>query len=73
MKKNTLPLLHDAGFKQFLTHSETARDFLNIHLPPELRKILDLNMLQLALGAFIEYDLRPYYSNVLYSLKAWNG
>ncbi len=24
---------HDAVFKQFLMHAETARDFLEIHLP----------------------------------------
>lgn len=73
MKKNTTPTLHDAVFKQFLTHPETARDFLDIHLPPALRKICDLNTLQLASGSFLEDDLRPYYSDVLYSLKAGNG
>jgi predicted transposase/invertase (TIGR01784 family) len=73
MKKNTTPTLHDAMFKQFLTHPETARDFLDIHLPPALRKLCDLNTLQLASGSFIEDDLRPYYSDVLYSLKAGNG
>lgn len=71
--KNTTPTLHDAVFKQFLTHPETARDFLDIHLPPALRKLCDLNTLQLASGSFIEDDLRPYYSDVLYSLKAGNG
>lgn len=29
---------HDAVFKQFLMHAETARDFLDIHLPAELRE-----------------------------------
>jgi len=71
--KNTTPTLHDAVFKQFLTHPETARDFLDIHLPPALRKLCDLNTLQLASGSFIEDDLRPYYSDVLYSLKAGKG
>lgn len=73
MKKNTTPTLYDAVFKQFLTHPETARDFLEIHLPPALRKLCDLNTLQLASSSFIEDDLRPYYSDVLYSLKAGNG
>jgi len=73
MKNNTTPTLHDAVFKQFLTHPETARDFLDIHLPPALRKLCDLNTLQLASGSFIEDDLRPYYSDVLYSLKAGKG
>ncbi|CAM3796123.1 Rpn family recombination-promoting nuclease/putative transposase [Rahnella bruchi] len=69
MKKTTTPTLHDGVFKQFLTHPETARDFLDIHLPPALRKLCDLDTLQLASGSFIEDDLRPYYSDVLYSLK----
>ncbi|MDF1897220.1 Rpn family recombination-promoting nuclease/putative transposase [Rahnella contaminans] len=73
MKKNTTPTSHDAVFKQFLTHLENARYFLDIHLPPALRKLCDLNSLQLASGSFIEDDLRPYYSDALYSLKAGNG
>lgn len=27
---------HDAVFKAFLTHPETARDFLQLHLPSNL-------------------------------------
>ncbi|CNL13083.1 transposase [Yersinia mollaretii] len=65
----TTPTPHDALFKQFLTHQQTARDFLEIHLPSEFRKICDLNTLQLESGSFIENDLRAYYSDVLYSLK----
>lgn len=34
---------HDAVFKQFLMHVDTARDFLDIHLPAELRAICDLD------------------------------
>ncbi|CQJ35009.1 transposase [Yersinia mollaretii] len=69
----TTPTPHDALFKQFLTHPETARDFLDVHLPPALRKACDLNTLRLESGSFIEEDLRAYYSDVLYSLKAGQG
>ncbi|WP_019209453.1 Rpn family recombination-promoting nuclease/putative transposase [Yersinia massiliensis] len=65
----TISAPHDAIFKQFLTHQQTARDFLEIHLPPELRQICDLNTLQLESGSFVENDLKAYYSDVLYSLK----
>ncbi|WP_371824853.1 Rpn family recombination-promoting nuclease/putative transposase [Serratia sp. JSRIV004] len=68
MKKPT-PTPHDAVFKQFLTHPATARDFLDMHLPPDLRQSCDLNTLKLEPGSFIERDLRAYYSDVLYSLK----
>ena len=30
---------HDALFRKFLSHPETARDFLDIHLPPSLRAL----------------------------------
>jgi predicted transposase/invertase (TIGR01784 family) len=65
MKKNT-PTLHDAVFKKFLTHPDTARDFLEVHLPSTLLQHCDLNTLKLESGSFIESDLRAYYSDVLY-------
>ncbi|HBC1401072.1 Rpn family recombination-promoting nuclease/putative transposase, partial [Escherichia coli] len=33
---------HDALFKSFLTHPDTARDFMEIHLPKDLRELCDL-------------------------------
>lgn len=71
--KKTTSTLHDAVFKQFLTHPDTARDFLELHLPPALRQFCDLDTLKLESGSFIESDLRAYYSDVLYSLKAGKG
>ncbi|MCG9692910.1 Rpn family recombination-promoting nuclease/putative transposase [Vibrio sp. Isolate22] len=71
--KNTTPTPHDALFKQFMTHPETAKDLLDIHLPAELRDICDLTTLKLESGSFIEESLRPYYSDVLYSLKTSQG
>ncbi|MBC3210529.1 Rpn family recombination-promoting nuclease/putative transposase [Serratia fonticola] len=72
MKKTTLTL-HDALFKQFLTHPDTARDFLESHLPPDLLQLCDLDTLKLESGSFIEDDLRAYYSDVLYSLSTGQG
>ncbi|MCL1124586.1 Rpn family recombination-promoting nuclease/putative transposase [Shewanella surugensis] len=73
MKTKSTPMPHDALFKQFLTHPETAKDFLDIHLPPKLREVCDLSTLKLESGSFIEEDLRPYYSDILYSLKTSHG
>lgn len=36
---------HDALFKTFLTHPDTARDFMEIHLPKDLRELCDLDSL----------------------------
>ncbi|EBG5294532.1 Rpn family recombination-promoting nuclease/putative transposase [Salmonella enterica subsp. enterica] len=60
---------HDALFKQFLMHSDTARDFLDIHLPAEIRGICDLDTLRLESSHFVEESLKEQYSDVLYSVK----
>jgi len=73
MKARTSTTPHDAVFKQFLCHPETARDFLEIHLPSSLRSLCDLRTLTLESGSFIEKDLRASYSDVLWSLKTTKG
>lgn len=64
---------HDATFRQFLKLPEIARDFMEIHLPTELRAICDFNTLKLENGSFVEENLRQYFSDVLYSLKTNDG
>lgn len=70
---HTQSMLHDGLFKTFLTHPATARDFLTFHLPPALLKVCDLDTLTLESGSFLEEDLRPYFADVLYSLKTVRG
>jgi len=72
-KSNRTPTPHDAAFRQFLGQPEIARDFMLIHLPPELRAVCDLSTLKLESGSFVEDDLRQYFSDVLYSLKTTTG
>ena len=72
-KKNSTPTPHDATFRQFLTQPEIARDFMELHLPAELRAICDLSTLKLQSGSFVEDDLRQYFSDVLYSLDTVEG
>ena len=72
-KKNSTPTPHDATFRQFLTQPEIARDFMELHLPAELRAICDLSTLKLESGSFVEDDLRQYFSDVLYSLDTAEG
>lgn len=72
-KKNSTPVPHDATFRQFLTQPDIARDFMELHLPPELRICCDLSTLKLESGSFVEDDLRQYFSDVLYSLKTTVG
>ena len=72
-KKNSTPTPHDATFRQFLTQPDIAREFMEIHLPAELRTVCDLSTLKLESGSFVEDDLRQYFSDVLYSLKTTTG
>ncbi|RPE03036.1 Rpn family recombination-promoting nuclease/putative transposase [Candidatus Pantoea deserta] len=72
-KKKHTPVPHDAAFRQFLSQPDVARDFMDIHLPPELRAICDLNTLKLESGSFVEDDLRHYVSDILYSLRTIHG
>ncbi|ROR13659.1 Rpn family recombination-promoting nuclease/putative transposase [Erwinia sp. JUb26] len=73
MKGTQTPTPHDAIFKKILGHPDTARDFLQIHLPAGLLNICSLDTLALESGNFIEEDLRAYYSDVLYSVKTTGG
>jgi predicted transposase/invertase (TIGR01784 family) len=72
-KKSTTPTPHDATFRQFLAQPDIARDFMELHLPTELRAICDLSTLKLESGSFVEDDLRQYFSDVLYSVKTMEG
>lgn len=73
METHFSPVPHDGLFKTFLTHTATARDFLTFHLPPGLLKVCNLDTLRLESCSFIEEDLRPYFADVLYSLKTARG
>lgn len=70
---NGTPTPHDLAFKQFLTHPDTARDFMQLHLPIELQALCDFSTLKLESGSFVEESLRPYFSDVLYSLRTTGG
>lgn len=71
--KRNIATPHDATFRQFLKFPEIARDFMEIHLPVELRSICDFSTLKLENCSFVEDNLRQYFSDVLYSLKTNDG
>ncbi|HHZ7953232.1 TPA: Rpn family recombination-promoting nuclease/putative transposase, partial [Proteus mirabilis] len=52
MTKNTQQPVHDALFKQFLTHPENARDFFSVHLPANILPLCDLSTLRLEPASF---------------------
>lgn len=60
-------------YLNLLRHPDTARDFIDIHLPAPLRKLCDLTTLKLEPNSFIDEDLRQYYSDLLWSVKTQEG
>ncbi|XTZ39010.1 Rpn family recombination-promoting nuclease/putative transposase [Salmonella enterica] len=64
---------HDKVFKAFLDQPDTARDFMQLHLPAELQAACDFSTLKLESGSFIDDKLRAFFSDVLYSLKTVSG
>ncbi|XTZ39759.1 Rpn family recombination-promoting nuclease/putative transposase [Salmonella enterica] len=64
---------HDKVFKAFLDQPDTARDFMQLHLPAELQAACDFSTLKLESGSFIDDKLRSFFSDVLYSLKTVSG
>ncbi len=64
---------HDALFKSFLTHPGTARDFMDIHLPKDLRELCNLDSLKLESASFVDEKLRALHSDILWSVKTREG
>ena len=73
MTKNTQKPVHDALFKQFLTHPDNARDFFSAHLPADVLPLCDLRTLRLESSSFVDRQLRQLHSDVLYSVQTTTG
>nr|WP_255475258.1 Rpn family recombination-promoting nuclease/putative transposase [Erwinia sp. Ejp 556] len=48
--ENAASTPHELAFKQFSPYPDTARDFMQLHLPPDLQAVYDLNTLKLESG-----------------------
>ncbi|EAO9467364.1 Rpn family recombination-promoting nuclease/putative transposase [Salmonella enterica] len=64
---------HDGLFKLFLREPDTARDFLAVHLPADIRTQVRLDTLKLEPGSFVDQKLRELHSDVLYSVETAEG
>ncbi|MFT4464371.1 MAG: Rpn family recombination-promoting nuclease/putative transposase [Sodalis sp. (in: enterobacteria)] len=72
MSKKFTPTPHDAVFRQFLHDKATAQDFFDIWLPDDIKALCDWATLKPESGSFIDPDMKPYQSDILYSVNA-NG
>ncbi len=52
---------------------ENARDFFDIHLPENIKKLCDFDTLKLTNSSFIDSQLRSRMSDVLYSVETQQG
>ncbi|ECZ6631250.1 Rpn family recombination-promoting nuclease/putative transposase [Salmonella enterica] len=64
---------HDGLFKLFLREPDTARDFLAVHLPADIRSQVRFDTLKLEPGSFVDQKLRELHSDVLYSVETAEG
>jgi predicted transposase/invertase (TIGR01784 family) len=61
---------HDAIAKHFLSNVEVAKDFLEVHLPDEIKNCCELSSLEVESTSFIEKNLRQHFSDILYKVNA---
>ena len=66
---NTLTKKHDPLSRKFLSDISVAKEFLTVHLAPELLAKCDLDTLQIESGSYIEPDLAVHYSDVVYRVE----
>lgn len=59
---------HDELAKKFLTDIATAREFLQIHIPNEIKAKCDFESLTIEAGSYIDDDLRKRFSDIVYKL-----
>lgn len=74
-EKNTAGVTnpHDKVFRKTYSDRDNARSFLTHYLPDKVRKIVDLNTLEISKDSFIEKDLSDYYSDLLYKVNLVGG
>lgn len=63
---------HDAFFKDLFSRLDVAADFFARHLPPEVASALDLTQLELVNGSFLDDELQPHFSDLVYRVRLKN-
>jgi predicted transposase/invertase (TIGR01784 family) len=64
---------HDRFCKDLFARPEVAADFLAHYLPPEVAAALDLRTLELVKDSFIDPELQPHFSDLLYRAQLKRG
>lgn len=65
MKKKDINNPHDKLFRASMQYPEVARDFLDAHLPPDIKNKIDLKSIAACPNTFIDEELKLTQSDVL--------
>ena len=60
---------HDPLVKKFLKDINAAREFVEIHLPLEIRNKCDLSSIRVEPGSYVEDDLKIHFSDIVYRIN----
>jgi len=66
---DVIKLKHDEFFKTWIANIEVAKEFLNQHLPVNVKNHVNMETLKLENSSFIEEDLKKSLSDVLFSAE----
>src|SRR3990167_11148712 len=64
--KKHIAKAHDHFFRMAMSDKRVAREFFEMHLPENLRKIVDLNTLELQSGTYIDDMRKESIADMLY-------
>src|SRR3990167_7580117 len=64
--KKHIAKAHDHFFRMAMSDKRVAREFFETHLPEDLRKIVDLNCLELQSGTYIDDMRQESIADMLY-------
>ncbi len=62
-------MLHDNYFQKSLEKPEVAKEFLETHLPKDVKKIVDISSFKVAKESFINEKLKKKFVDVLFENK----
>ncbi|KXB09221.1 hypothetical protein AKJ60_00640, partial [candidate division MSBL1 archaeon SCGC-AAA385M11] len=64
----TVPNPHDLCFKSFFSREEFVRDFIQYYLPEEIKKHLDLTIIEIDMEGYLSEEFKEFYSDVVAKL-----
>ena len=69
ISENSVVDPHDKTFKELMSDPRVAQDFFDFHLPPSIKKQVDLSTLKPCKEIFRDANLNIHIIDVLYSAK----